>query len=105
MNTDAIIHKLDSLEDKMSGLIGNLGELEDCFQELKTIVKKVIVDNRFVKLDKAGMLLEETPDCLTKTIDDVASVLASDYVHYVQRAYFYMCGLNIALTEYKKLCK
>ena len=105
MNPDAIVRNLDELEGKMGALISQLGDLDDCFQELKKIVKQVIVDDRFVKLDKAGILLDGSSDCLSKTVDNLAQVLVNDYIKLVQKTYVYMCGLNCALTEYKKYTK
>ncbi len=102
MNPNEIIRDLNALDDKMGALISELGDLDDCFQELKKIVRQVIVDDRFVKLDKAGILLDGSSDCLSKTIDSLAHVLGNDYIESAQKTYLYMCGLMCALTEYKK---
>lgn len=91
MNTKKIIKTLDGLEDKMEALISQLGELDDCFQEIKGVVRQVIVDEQFVKLDKAGILLDGSADTLSKTINSLAQVLGNEYIESVQK-HIYSCA-------------
>lgn len=112
MNVNKIKRRLEEIGADMDEVISHpLNVFDESFREIRKIVKILSTDEDFVKLDKLGVLSDET-DTSAEEYKPFNAMLQSlrkeqecNPIMIIDEIYSRLYGLILALEEYKKYTK
>lgn len=112
MNPDIIIKRLEEIGTSMDAVISHpLSVFDESFREIRKIVKILSADEDFVKLDKLGVLSDESETSADggKPFHAMLRSLNKEKecnpIGIIDEIYSRLYGLILALEEYKKFSK
>ena len=107
MNNDILLRRLEEIGSNLEELDPALNGYDDALREIKKISKILASDEYFIKLDKLGVLCDDTSgsdngrpfEALQNCLDKIERL---DPIMFLTEIYSRLYGVILALEEYKK---